>query len=266
MLVAVHAGLLEASQYAKKPIKEAYALTPEQVSRLVVALENEPLQFQVMAMLYLQTGMRKSELVGLTWADYEAEHALLRVACELQYLPPEGKKPKQGSLAGLQLRPPKNESSKRFIKLPGSMVDLLEVYRSLQDEWKCNVAEIDYTWQEDTPTHLRHDFIFTNELGSPRHPDTFPKVFKQFLSRAGFTPEEIKLIHTHTLRHTAASYLIEANVNLTAVAKHLGHADSSTTSRIYAHAINRAEALASSVIDTAIQAARGIAPAVGENS
>jgi len=66
VLVAVHAGLLEASQYAKKPIKEAYALTPEQVSRIVAALENEPLQYQVMVMLYLQTGIRRSELVGLT--------------------------------------------------------------------------------------------------------------------------------------------------------------------------------------------------------
>jgi len=249
----------------KKPIKEAYALTPEQVGRIVAALDGEPLQFQVMVMLFLQTGMRKSELVGLTWADYEPEHALLRVACELQYLPPKGEKPRQGSLAGLQIRPPKNESSKRHIKLPQSMVELLEVYRALQDEWKANVAEVGGAWQEDTPAHLRHDFIFTSELGSPRHPDSFPKAFKKFLSRVGFAPEEIKLIHTHTLRHTAASFLIEGNVNLTAVAKHLGHADSSTTSRIYAHAINRTSALASSVIDTAIQAARGTVQPVGDD-
>jgi len=239
----------------KKPMKEAYSLSPEQVGRMVAALEHESLQFQAMVMLYLQSGMRKSELVGLTWANYDAEHALLRVECELQYLPTQdaqGEKPKQGSLAGLQVRPPKNESSKRYVKLPASMVALLESLYSQQQAHKIDAGEL---WQDETPVHLRRDWIFSNELGSPRHPDSFPKMFKKFLARAGFTLEEVKLIHTHTLRHTTASLLIEANVNLTTVAKRLGHADASTTNRIYAHAIGRADAVASEVIDAALHAA-----------
>ena len=134
------------------------------------------------------------------------------------------------------------------------MVELLEVYRALQNEWKANAAEIGGAWQEDTPAHLRHDFIFTNELGSPRHPDSFPKRFKQFLARAGFSPEEVAAIHTHTLRHTTASLLIEANVNLTTVAKRLGHANTATTTKVYAHAIKRADEIAAEVIDIAVHA------------
>jgi len=226
----------------KKPTAEAYSLTPEQVGRMMAALENEPLQFQVMTKLYLNTGMRKSELCGLTWGAYDNEHALLRVDCELQYLP--------GS--GLTVRPPKTEKSKRHIKLPPSVVEALEALYSQQQAQKAEAGEI---WQDATPVPLRREFMFTNELGSPRHPDSFPHAFKDFLSRAGFSEDEVKSIHTHTLRHTMASLLIEANMNLTAVAKRLGHSDASTTNRIYAHAIDRADAVASDVIDAALQAA-----------
>lgn len=52
-----------------------------------------------------------------------------------------------------------------------------------------------------------------------------------------------------------ASLLIEANINPTSIAKRLGHADASTTNRIYAHAFDRADALASDVIDAALSAA-----------
>ena len=118
---------------------------------------------------------------------------MLRVECELQYLPTQdaqGEKPKQGSLAGLQVRPLKNESSKRYIKLPASMVALLETLYSQQQAHKAKAGDL---WQDEAPAHLRRDWIFSNELGSPRHPDSFPKRFKKFLARAGFAPEEVKL-------------------------------------------------------------------------
>lgn len=86
------------------------------------------------------------------------------------------------------------------------------------------------------------------------HPDGFPKVVKHFLARAGFTPEEIRLIHLHTFRHTNASVLIAANTNITAVAKRLGHAQTSTTMDIYAHFVRQADEAAAEVLDVALNA------------
>ena len=39
----------------------------------------------------------------------------------------------------------------------------------------------------------------------------------------------------HTLRHTAASWMVQKGVTFAKVARYLGHSDSSTTERIYAH-------------------------------
>jgi len=223
----------------KQTPKEAYSCSPEQVQRMIAALDDEPLQFRTMLLLYLNSGMRKSELHGLQWGDFDFETGVLRIERELQYLPTNG----------LQIRPPKNAKSIRPVKLPVSMCDLLNDCYNEQQYWQRAVGE---RWQEDTPAALKADWMFSNEFGNPRHPDSFPKRFKQFLGRAGFTPEEIAAIHTHTLRHTNASILIAANTNLTTVAKRLGHAQTTTTANIYAHAIRQADEVAAEVLDVAL--------------
>jgi len=149
----------------KQTQKEAYSCTPEQVQRMIIALDDEPLQFRTMVMLYLNTGMRKSELHGLQWGDFDHETGVLRVERELQYLP----------TTGLQVRPPKNAKSVRPVKLPVTMCDLLNDWYNEQQYWRRACAE---RWQGDTPAALRADWMFTNEFGHPRHPDSFPKRFK----------------------------------------------------------------------------------------
>jgi len=46
--------------------------------------------------------------------------------------------------------------------------------------------------------------------------------------------------------------LIAANTNLTTVAKRLGHAQTTTTANIYAHAIRQADEMAAEVLDIAL--------------
>jgi len=48
-------------------------------------------------------------------------------------------------------------------------------------------------------------------------------------------------IYIHGLRHTHASLLILAGENLDAISKHLGHASSDITSRVYAHMLAEVE-------------------------
>ncbi len=56
-------------------------------------------------------------------------------------------------------------------------------------------------------------------------------------------------VHIHSLRHTNATLQIAGGVPITAVADRLGHANPATTSKIYAHAIQSANAVAESVLD-----------------
>ena len=91
----IQANPCERVRPPKRAQSEAYSCTPEQVTQSIAALDSESLQFRVMVLLYLNTGMRKSELHGLQWGDFDFESGVLRIERELQYLPTNGLQERQ---------------------------------------------------------------------------------------------------------------------------------------------------------------------------
>ena len=76
------------------------------------------------------------------------------------------------------------------------------------------------------------------------HPDTLSGWFRKFIARSGL-PD----ISVHSLRHTNATLLIAGGTAVTTVAKRLGHANASTTTKIYAHAIRSADEAAAETLE-----------------
>ena len=79
--------------------------------------------------------------------------------------------------------------------------------------------------------------------------------FRDFI-RAHNLPD----ISIHSLRHTNATLMINSGIPLTTIAARLDHADPTTTSKIYVHAIQSADAAAAEQLDmifTKRQAATG---------
>ncbi len=60
-------------------------------------------------------------------------------------------------------------------------------------------------------------------------------------------------ISIHSLKHTNATLLIANGVTLTKVSKRLGNANTSTTTKIYAHAIKTADEMAAETIDNLLK-------------
>ena len=77
------------------------------------------------------------------------------------------------------------------------------------------------------------------------NPDSITDWTSKFVQRNNlphFTP--------HSLRHTHVTLLIAEGVSVSAVSRRLGHSSIATTSRIYVHAIQSADEIASDVIDS----------------
>ena len=97
---------------------------------------------------------------------------------------------------------------------------MLRAWRKQQQEERLALGE---AWPNT-------DIVFTDELGEPVHPERIGKTFTRLTKIAG-------LRHTrlHDLRHGAASLLLNSGADMFLVSRILGHADISTTTKIYGH-------------------------------
>jgi site-specific recombinase XerD len=78
----------------------------------------------------------------------------------------------------------------------------------------------------------------------PISPSTIQKAFKAALIESGIQ----KRASVHTLRHSWATHLLEAGVNLRLIQEYLGHSSPATTS-LYTHLTLKAERLAADLIN-----------------
>lgn len=202
---------------------EAHYLDEVQAAHLLDLLDDEPIVYRTMITLLLHTGLRRGELCGLEWDDINFERAVIFVRRSSLYLP--GK--------GVFEDETKNETSERCMKVSADVVTMLKAWRAEQSKQRLRMGD---QWQNS-------DRLFTAWNGAPIRPDVITAWFHKFVTKNGLPP-----IHIHSLRHTNATLLIAAGTSLTTVAARLGHANSTTTSKIYAHAIKSADQAAAEVL------------------
>jgi integrase len=218
--------------------EEARCLSEAETDKMLDNLVYEPLEFQVMINVLLHVGLRKSELAGLQWKDFDFVKRILKVQRQWQYISGEGK-PSEA--------PPKR-GSRRPVRISQGIVDLLLIYKSEQEQCAAGVG--DY-WQGG-------DWVFTQHNGEPRHPDTAATWFKVYLDKIGLDSSEI---HLHTLRHSSASFLISKGVPIPTVSKRLGHASTAVTTAVYSHAIHEYDEFACDALDSLLSPRR-LAPVI----
>ncbi len=203
---------------------EAKCLESVEAVQILEKLEGEALQFRCFISLVLFTGMRRGEALGLEWSDIDFNNNVININKSSLYNPSKG----------TYTDTPKNESSKRAIKIPPEIISLLKKYKAEQSEKKLLLGDL---WQNTNR-------LFTQRNGKPMHPSTPSAQFKKFLEKHNLPNIEIEDIHLHSLRHTNASLLIAKGTDVRTVAKRLGHSTASTTTTIYAHALKSADEMA----------------------
>ena len=225
----------ERATLPKKEKTRPRYLDEEQAAQLLSLIEGEHMQFKTMIKMFMFTGMRREELCGLEWKDINFDTSVIRIERASLYIPHEG----------IITDTTKNDSSTRYIKAPAVAIQLLKEYKRWQAQKRLSMGD---RWVDC-------DRLFTKPDGMPIHPDTIGCWFRDFI-RAHDLPD----ISIHSLRHTNAMLMINSGIPITTIAARLGHADPTTTSKIYIHAIQSADAAAAEQLDlifTSHQAATG---------
>jgi integrase len=162
----------------------------------------------------LYTGMRQSELLGLTWSDVDIPGGMVHVRAQLS---------RARSGTPCQRVRLKTRSARRQIPLSPQLAALL---RGHHEASKFN-----------TPA----DWVFTTRNGTPFHQRN---VQRSALSRAAHVAgldQEVERLRFHDLRHTFASHLIvDLALDVVQVSRIFGHASPATTLDIYAHLFDEA--------------------------
>ena len=176
------------------------------------------------------TGMRVGEITGLRWCDVSFEKNFISIDHTLVYY----NHPKSGCYYNIHT--PKTESGVRTIPMVESVRNAFEKERYYHETLNISCrAEIDgYT-----------DFIFINRFGNVQNQATLNKAIKrivrdcntEMIDKSNGEPEILlPRFSCHSLRHTFATRLCEAKVNMKVIQDILGHADISTTMNIYTDA------------------------------
>ena len=117
------------------------------------------------------------------------------------------------------VQPPKTKSGRRVINLPPSLSLLLRDYRSQVKAQRLLLGK----------PLTDNDLVFAHPDGSPLDPPTVTHTFIKTARRVGLK------VRLHDLRHTYASIMLAAGVNMKAVSQALGHSSVGITLNIYSH-------------------------------
>ncbi|MCL2106222.1 MAG: site-specific integrase [Oscillospiraceae bacterium] len=227
------------------PKREAATMQIDEVNRLIAALAKEPLVWRTLFMMYIFTGARRSELLGLLWDKYNSDTGEITIDHQLSYV--EG-------------QPLAYTSTKtgivRKVGIPPAVIALLGAWYHEQEKWREAVGPDWATGYKRKYPTVRYApesplWMFTDEYGNPIHPCSVLRRFRTILIRAGFPQEQVKSMNVHMLRHTCASIMISRNINLATVANQLGHSNTIITQEVYTHHIKQAsEGVAQMLEDT----------------
>jgi integrase len=182
------------------------ALSPEQATTFLHAIRGH--EFEQLYTLMLATGLRIGEALGLRWQDVDLNRRRLQVCQQLTVLPRQP----------LSFTAPKSKSGRRTIALAGVAVTALEVQRArIQAYTVRGVA----------------DLVFADELGRPLVGRDVERKFKDVLKLAGLPAT----LTPHSLRHSAATYLMAAGTPPKVIMELMGHSSLAMTAA-YQHVMD----------------------------
>ncbi len=210
----------------KVPASEMQILVGDEVNTLIAALEGHPMK--VCAITSLFTGMRLGEVLALRWSKVSLEGKAIHVREALE----------ETKAHGIRFKGPKSAAGRRDITLPDIVIETLDKHRREQLELRVRLG------LGKPPDDA---LVFPRLDGSPQSPSEASRLWCRSAPRLGFPH-----ITFHALRHTHASQLIDAGVDVVTIARRLGHANPTTTLSTYAHLFRETDGAAADAINAAL--------------
>lgn len=181
--------------------------------------------------VFLGTGCRVGELIGLRWQDCDFKNGTISINHNLIY------RQQENGHMELHITTPKTSAGCRTIPMLDEVRKALNKQRIVQFQSGGKSVTIDgYT-----------GFVFTNRFGDVYTPHTInraiERIYKAYNAQEEAKAKEekrkpmlIRHFSVHNLRHTFCTRFCENETNIKVIQEIMGHSDVSTTMNIYAEA------------------------------
>ena len=211
----------------KNEVKEKQIYTPEEVEKFLTLLNDEPLKYRTFFYLMIYSGFRRGEMLGLEWKDVDFENNVISVRRTSNYT----------AKKGVYTDTTKTKKSQRTLKFPQFIMDMLKEYKAEQDAEALRLGD---RWVETDRLYVKWD-------GRPMQNGTPYFWLGEFCEK-----HDLPFYGLHSFRHLFCSLLVNQGVDIVTVSGAMGHSTVSTTSNIYCHTIQQAQAKVSEAITNAL--------------
>jgi integrase len=177
--------------------------------------------------LAIGTGARRGEIAALRWSDLDIDAATVRIERSLEQ-----------TKDGLRIKPPKTAAGRRTLSLPAFTVKAVREHRRQQLELRLALGA--GTLPADMP-------VFGDVEGNWPSPYSITDRWRDAIKS-----RKIPKVTFHALRHSHASALIAAGLDVVTVSRRLGHASPALTLSVYSHLFNNKDEAAALAIDDAL--------------
>ena len=238
----------------------AHIFTQEEIERILDRFKNTPHIYYAFLTAYY-TGMRTSEVFGLTWDCVDFENMTITINKNIIRknkfgLPKRYKSTKGHSIEVWSYGTCKNPQSQRTISIGNTLVEALKEFKRLQEENRKYYGDnylkhyekrviSEYTQRPeikivDAKAELDIDLpeaklVFVSPNGFFRGTESTRYAFKVINYELGIP------CRFHDFRDTHATRLIEQGADIKAVSKRLGHSTIMTTYNIYVRVTDKME-------------------------
>lgn len=195
--------------------KEIAPLDAEQIGEFVRRIQGT--KYEDVFMVALFTGMRQSEVLGLTWDCIDFKAGTIKVAKQLTR--------RTENNEAYHFTMPKSNKG-RIIKPAAAVMEILKRRRVKQAQQRLLAGE---AWESENPPGVTN-LVFSNELGGNLSQNTIRTNFKEIASSMGI-PET----RFHDLRHSYAVTSLQNGDDIKTVQGNLGHATAAFTLDVYGH-------------------------------
>lgn len=197
------------------------ALTSEEQKWIV----ETPHRAQTAAMIMMYAGLRRGELIPLTWDDIDLSQKTIRVNKTVEII----------NNKSIEKDTAKTKLSIRTVDIPNVLVEYLKTVKR-SSKYVCPAAD-NKMMSESAYKRMWDSYIkeLNFKYGDFSHLEKQPKSKCQ----PGGVPIVIPKITAHWLRHTFATMLYFAGVDILTAKEQLGHSDIKTTLEIYTHLDNQ---------------------------